>query len=90
MRAGLLSAACAVAAIGAVVLARKGVTVHEFPPYLPDGAPTDLAQYSGPWITAAAACLLVAGLCGLFAAAAMRRPHRVPATPVAVSADGPG
>ncbi len=59
-------ALCLVLAVGAGVAAwlmvRQGVTVNEFPPFLPDGVPTEITRYSGPWLAGAGAAAVVAAV----------------------------
>jgi len=50
------------ALIGSWFLLRSGVQVDTWPAFLTGADSTSITRYSGPWITAAAAALLVAGL----------------------------
>ena len=69
----ILAVLGAVAAVGAWLAARQGVTVHEFPPFLPGATSTPIAQYSAPWISAAAGAALVAAVLFVLAGFGFRR-----------------
>ena len=42
--------------------ARRGIITDTWPAFLPDSDSTSITRYSGPWLTAAAAAVLGAGL----------------------------
>lgn len=67
------SAAAVVMLAVAVWCWTRGVTDHEFGPVLPDAPSFTSADYAGPWIAAAFAAVLVAGLLVLDAARRRRR-----------------
>lgn len=74
---GVLALLGALAALAAGwLLVRGGIRVDEFPPYLPDSSATPITRYSGPWITAAAGAVLIAGLLVLLGAAELLRGRR--------------
>lgn len=62
LRAALAIAVAVLALIGSGFLMRTGVKVDTWPSFLPDAGSTSITRYSGPWISAAAAALLLAGL----------------------------
>ena len=62
LRAALAVAVAVLALIGSWFLLRNGVQVDTWPSFLPDAGSTSITRYSGPWISAAAGALLLAGL----------------------------
>ena len=62
LRAALAIVVAVLALIGSWFLLRTGVQVDSWPPFLPDAGSTSITRYSGPWISTAAAVLLVAVL----------------------------
>ena len=62
LRAALAIVVAVLALVGSWVLLRAGVQVDTWPAFLPDAGSTSITRYSGPWISAAAAALLLAGL----------------------------
>jgi hypothetical protein len=62
VRGALAVLAAVLALLGSWALLRTGVQVDAWPSFLPDADSTSITRYSGPWITAAAAAALVAGL----------------------------
>jgi len=74
---GALAVVAAVAALfGSWALLRTGIQVDTWPSFLTDGGSTSITRYSGPWITAAAAAALVAGLLLLMGALDLVRYRR--------------
>jgi hypothetical protein len=94
-RPSLLAALAVVAAVAAWLLVQRGITLVEYPPFLPDGPPTQITRYSGPWLTAAGAAGLVAAvLLVLGTADVLKRRRRPPGTdrwigPAPSAPDGP-
>jgi hypothetical protein len=52
----------AASAVGAWLLAARGVRTDVFPPFVAGDQSTTITRYSGPWLTAAAAAALLAAL----------------------------
>jgi len=75
-RAALAIGAAVLALVGSWSVLRTGVQVDTWPAFLPDAGSTSITRYSGPWITAAAAALLVAGLLLLLGAVDLVRYRR--------------
>lgn len=75
---GMLALLGALAALAAawLLLVRGGIRVDDFPPLLPDSSATPITRYCGPWITAAAGVVLIAGLLALLGAADLLRGRR--------------
>lgn len=48
--------------LAAGVAVRRGIIIDTWPAFLPGTDSTSITRYSGPWLTAAAAALLGAGL----------------------------
>jgi len=48
--------------LAAGVAARRGIIADTWPAFLPGTDSTSITRYSGPWLTAAAAAVLGAGL----------------------------
>ena len=55
------------ATVAAWLLLRHGIRTDDFPPFLEGVQSTPITGYSGPWLTAAAAVALAAGLLLVFA-----------------------
>ncbi len=55
-----------------VVLTRRGIVTDTWPPFLPGADSTSITRYRGPWLTAAAAALLGAGLSVMSAVRSIR------------------
>lgn len=68
--------AAAAALVGSWFLLRSGIHVDTFPPLLAAAGPASVTRYSGPWITAAAAAALAAGLLLLLGAVDLVRYRR--------------
>ena len=68
--------AAAAALVGSWFLLRSGIHVDTFPPFLAAAGPASVTRYSGPWITAAAAAALAAGLLLLLGAVDLVRYRR--------------
>jgi len=62
VRAGIAVVLAAAAAVGAWLLAARGVRTDAFPPFVAGAESTPITRYSGPWLTAAAAAALMAAL----------------------------
>ena len=52
----------AASAVGAWLLAARGVRTDVFPPFVAGAQSTTITRYSGPWLTAAAGAALLAAL----------------------------
>lgn len=62
IRSALALAAAVALLVGAALLVDRGIRHAVFPPFLTGGGDTVITQYSGPWISAGAALVLLAGL----------------------------
>ncbi|WP_175420492.1 hypothetical protein [Rhodococcus sp. SGAir0479] len=79
MRRRLILVAESAGAIGALAVAvlcwMRGVTGTEFEPVAPGAPPFTSMHYSGSWITAAFAAVVVAGLLALAVRRRLRQPR---------------
>jgi hypothetical protein len=67
LRAVVCGILAVLAGVAAWLLLQHGIRTDAFPPFLAATSSTPITRYSGPWITAAAAAGLLAGLVLLFA-----------------------
>ena len=76
LRGALAVVAALAALLGSWTLLRAGVRVDTWPSLLTDEGSTSITRYSGPWITAAAAAALAAGMLLLMGAVDLVRYRR--------------
>jgi len=76
VRGALAVVVAVLALVGSWALLRHGIQADDWPSFLADSGTTSITRYSGPWITAAAAAALVAGLLLLLGAVDLVRYRR--------------
>jgi hypothetical protein len=83
----LVVAACSV--VIAALVARHGIRVDTFPPYVAGDTETRIRQFSGPWIAGAFGLVALAALLVVAAVADLRLRVALPPEPEAMSSGTP-